>query len=85
MSQREPTDFEQLYREIPRGSKYRKLASRAHGYGHDDGYDEGRADMLNQLERQLLDGKILTLQDVFDWIRHRKEKAKKNGRWPEGF
>ena len=71
--------WEDLYASIPRSSKYRKVASHAHGYGYDEGYNEARVEVLAELARTVNAGEDVAAR-INDWW----DKLKRKNRIPDG-
>lgn len=72
--------FETLMASVPDGSKYKRLLSDAHAYGYDEGYDEGRAETLFKLWKQLTKPGARPRS----WLLDQYDKLVEMGRWPEG-
>lgn len=71
--------FEELYHSTALGR--RKGLSQAHGFGHEEGYNEARAELYQRV-LEVIDDDAL---DVREWVVARIQKLRRLGRIPEGF
>ena len=75
-----PATWMELYGSVPPKSQYRKLLSLAHGFGHDEGSNEARVELLFALRNAIANG-----ANPVDEINRKLDKLRRNGRMPEGF